>query len=157
MFPRNSGSVRVWIALVAGLLLLAGAGWLIRDPRAAQAALGTGPAPGAQTTANGVIVGQDYHHDTSPPLRTMPQIPYLPKGNPHEGNENPRIRISLRKDVSDASAVQRSLAPLAMPATILNFDGVPFPGVVCNCAPPDTDGEVGATQYLQMVSECSTA
>ena len=28
-----------------------------------------------------------------------------------------------------------------------------FPGVSCNCAPPDTNGEVGKTQYLQMVNE----
>ena len=49
--------------------------------------------------------------------------------------------------------VQNVLAPLAMPTPILNFDGIPFPGVGCNCAPPDTDGEVGATQYVQMVNE----
>ena len=36
---------------------------------------------------------------------------------------------------------------------ILNFAGIPFPGVVCNCAPPDTNGEVGATQYVQIVNE----
>ena len=41
----------------------------------------------------------------------------------------------------------------SMPAPILNFDGIPFPGVVCNCAPPDTNGEVGLTQYVQIVNE----
>ena len=40
-----------------------------------------------------------------------------------------------------------------MPAPILNFNGIPFPGVGCNCAPPDTNGEVGATQYVQIVNE----
>ena len=45
------------------------------------------------------------------------------------------------------------MAPLAMPTPSLNFDGIPFPGVGCNCAPPDTDGEVGATQYVQMVNK----
>src|SRR5438046_6222225 len=40
-----------------------------------------------------------------------------------------------------------------MPGTTLNFDGIPFPGVACNCAPPDTNGEVGATQYVQIVNE----
>src|SRR5204862_1070699 len=34
-----------------------------------------------------------------------------------------------------------------------NFDGIPFPGVGCSCAPPDTVGAVGATQYVQMVNE----
>src|SRR5258706_931620 len=40
-----------------------------------------------------------------------------------------------------------------MPSPLLNFDGVAFPGVACNCAPPDTNGEVGATQYVQIVNE----
>ena len=40
-----------------------------------------------------------------------------------------------------------------MPAPLLNFDGIGFPGVACNCAPPDTNGEVGATQYVQIVNE----
>ena len=39
-----------------------------------------------------------------------------------------------------------------MPATILNFDGVLYPGVNCNCSPPDTNGAVGATQYVQWVN-----
>ena len=40
-----------------------------------------------------------------------------------------------------------------MPSAILNFDGIPFPGVNCNCAPPDTNGEVGSTQYVQIVNK----
>jgi len=39
-----------------------------------------------------------------------------------------------------------------MPSPTLNFPGIPFPGVSCNCAPPDTNGEVGATQYVQTVN-----
>ena len=40
-----------------------------------------------------------------------------------------------------------------IPAPISNFDGIPAPGVVCNCSPPDTNGAVGTTQFLQMVNE----
>jgi hypothetical protein len=47
----------------------------------------------------------------------------------------------------------RALAPAAMPAPTLSFNGIPFPGVGCNCAPPDTNGEAGATQYVQIVNE----
>src|SRR5437870_12552779 len=36
--------------------------------------------------------------------------------------------------------------------TILNFNGVPYPGVNCSCAPPDTNGEPGTTQYVQIVN-----
>jgi len=28
-----------------------------------------------------------------------------------------------------------------------------FPGVGCNCAPPDTNGQVGKVQYVEMVNE----
>ena len=42
---------------------------------------------------------------------------------------------------------------MSMPGTLNNFDGIPFPGVACNCAPPDTNGEVGATQYVQIANE----
>ena len=42
---------------------------------------------------------------------------------------------------------------LNMPSPLLNFNGIAFPGVACNCAPPDTNGEVGATQYVQIVNE----
>src|SRR5205807_2561358 len=51
------------------------------------------------------------------------------------------------------TTVQGSLAAPAVPGTSLNFEGISFPGVVCSCAPPDTNGEVGATQYVQIVNE----
>ena len=57
-----------------------------------------------------------------------------------------------RTRLSITGSILRFLAP-SIPAPILNFDGIPFPGVGCNCAPPDTNGEVGATQYVQMVNE----
>ena len=40
-----------------------------------------------------------------------------------------------------------------MPGPKLNFDGIGFPGVGCNCAPPDTNGEAGLTQYVQIVNQ----
>src|SRR5690242_6281485 len=97
-------------------------------------------------TENGVLVGQDYHHDTSPPLRELPAIPYKGAAE-HEANLNPLLKHP-HKDAPDGSLAQLRLAPLAMPAPILNFDGIPFPGVVCNCALSDTNGEVGAIQYV---------
>ena len=41
----------------------------------------------------------------------------------------------------------------SIPAPILGWNGIPFPGVGCNCAPPDTNGEIGKVQYVQMVDE----
>ena len=73
-----------------------------------------------------------------------------------EANLNPKLPLPLHVDAPDP-VVDRGAAgtpgPGAMPAPILNFDGIPFPGVGCNCAPPDTNGAVGLTQYVQMVNE----
>ena len=97
-----------------------------------------------------VVVGHSTHNDTSPPLRDMKQLPLTFKPQ-REANENPRVNPS-HKNVKD-EALQTAPITAAMPSTDLNFDGVPFPGVACNCAPPDTNGEVGATQYVQIVNE----
>jgi hypothetical protein len=72
-----------------------------------------------------------------------------------EENLNPRIPHPFHVDIPDPvvdRGILALLAPNAMPAPILNFDGIMFPGVACNCRPPDTDGAVGATQYVQMVN-----
>ncbi|MEO5952685.1 MAG: hypothetical protein ABIQ44_09495, partial [Chloroflexia bacterium] len=101
-------------------------------------------------TQTGTSSGQSYHNDTSPNLRDMPQIP-MKAVKESEANLNPYTKVQYA-DRPD-TVVQSIISPLAMPTPILNFDGIGFPGVACNCAPPDTDGEVGATQYVQMVNK----
>jgi hypothetical protein len=54
--------------------------------------------------------------------------------------------------VVQESTLLGQLAPPLLPAQLLNFGGIPYPGVDCFCVPPDTNGEVGATQYVQMVN-----
>src|SRR5437762_677125 len=100
-----------------------------------------------------VITGSSVHNDKSEPLRDMKQLPIMRKPE-REANENPRISHSHR-DVTDPVVQSAATASVTanMPGTTLNFDGIPFPGVACNCAPPDTNGEVGATQYVQIVNE----
>jgi hypothetical protein len=117
-----------------------------------RAQFGTSVVQAAEkSSGNSVIVGHSYHNDTSPPLREIPPQPYTGKPE-HEANENPRIP-NHHKDGPD-EAVQSLHAPtLNMPAPVLDFDGVAYPGVSCNCAPPDSDGEVGLTQYVQIVNE----
>jgi Carboxypeptidase regulatory-like domain/Fibronectin type III domain len=110
----------------------------------------TGVAQSGQGPAGEPSSGRDYRHDTSRPLRDIPPLPYVGKAE-HEANRNPR-RISQHRDEPETVA-QTTLAEPAMPSAGLNFDGVGFPGVACNCAPPDTNGEVGATQYAQIVNE----
>ena len=107
-------------------------------------------------------VGQSYHHDVSPALRDLPALwpPPAPKSGGEElreANLNPLLLHPNHIDVPDPviqrGSLLRLLVPDAMPAPILNFDGIPFPGVGCNCAPPDTNGAVGATQFVQIVNE----
>lgn len=101
----------------------------------------------------GVIVGASYHNDVSPALRDQPAMPIQARQE-REAAENPHIP-NQHKDspdlVVDKGTLLSQLAP-SIPAPILTFAGIPFPGVGCNCAPPDTNGEVGTTQYVQMVN-----
>jgi hypothetical protein len=105
---------------------------------------------------NGVLQGKAYKHDkTAKPLRDTPQVANKPREE--DEDQEPRRQAEPR-NVSDGglkgqAADQAALASPQMPTANTNFDGIPFPGVGCNCAPPDTDGEVGLTQYVQLVNE----
>jgi hypothetical protein len=142
------------LALVATLIL-------VNQPGAGPELLGAGgtlPVTAAESAngpvdmGNGHFVGADQHHDKSPELRTIKPIPVrgVPLDEEEDGEGGGRV---TRGSTGPAAPVQNQLASPAMPATSLSFDGIPFPGVVCNCAPPDTNGEVGATQYVQIVNE----
>jgi hypothetical protein len=101
-----------------------------------------------------ISVVASYHNDTSRPLRDMKPQPLVPKGV-HE-NENPHIPNKHRDapdPVVQSSFSVQNILTTNMPSPLLNFNGIGFPGVACNCAPPDTNGEVGATQYVQIVNE----
>src|ERR1700730_14904144 len=118
-------------------------------------ALASNPGQVIQDQKPDITVTASYHNDTSMPVRDMKPQPALPKTE-HE-NENPRIPTKHKDSpdpvVQDRMDVLESLVAPNMPSPILNFNGIFFPGVACNCAPPDTNGEVGATQYVQIVNE----
>ena len=109
----------------------------------------------AQGRKQEVVSGISIRNDTSIPMREMKQKPY--DGGPkREANTNPKIS-HFHKDAPDR-VVQTTITAdeftaANMPTVDQNFNGIPFPGVTCNCAPPDTVGEVGDTQYVQMVNK----
>ena len=108
------------------------------------------PRPAAGPGPLKIAHGRDSRHDESPKLRDIPKIR---EGlQPREESE-PNPPIDLKHTDSRDPVVQRAPAVPKMPGPVLNFDGIAFPGVVCNCAPPDTNGEVGLTQYVQTVNE----
>jgi hypothetical protein len=96
-----------------------------------------------------------WHNDLSRPLREQPMI-WPPIEREHEANPNPKIALQ-HQDAPDPviqnSFLQRMIKTPAIPSPILSWNGIIYPGVGCNCAPPDPDGEVGKTQYVQMVNE----
>lgn len=113
-------------------------------------------APTAQQ--NSVTVGQSYHNDVSPPLRSMPPWSIADVKSEHEANENPKVphrHQDAFDPVVQSMQASNNLATVSptIAAALSNFDGIPFPGVGCNCAPPDTNGAVGKTQYVQIVNE----
>src|ERR1700730_13198043 len=95
------------------------------------------------------------HSDVSRPLRDQPLI-WPPAETEHEANLNPKIPHQHQDgpdQVIQSSFWQRMINTPAIPGPVLSWAGIAYPGVGCNCAPPDTDGEVGKTQYFQMVNE----
>ena len=143
---------RAQVARISRGALLLPRKLLSATPRVLRSAvLGSSVKSAAREQAgNGVIVGTSYHNDISPPLRDMKPLPIESLGE-HEANENPRIPAH-HEDSPDEVVQDQHVSSPSMPGTILSFDGIPFPGVACNCAPPDTDGEVGLTQYVQIVN-----
>jgi hypothetical protein len=112
-----------------------------------------------KTSADSVWVGASYHNDVSPPLRDMPDRTEADsrREGDREANKNPKI--PYRHIDGPDPVVQSWHASVFgaqgpnIPLPIRTFDGIPFPGVGCNCAPPDPNGEVGLTQYVQIVNE----
>jgi uncharacterized repeat protein (TIGR01451 family) len=97
-----------------------------------------------------MIVGHAVSHVRTRPLRSLHPAPVTFRPE-HEATPNP-VLDSSHQNARDP-VVQRRLGTPRMPAPSLNFDGIAYPGVNCNCAPPDTNGEVGATQYVQIVNQ----
>ena len=109
--------------------------------------------------SSSVWVGASYHNDVSPPLRDMAAATEYDfrHGGEQEANENPKIPYR-HVDTADPVVQNWDASVFAgkgprIPVPIRTFDGIPFPGVGCNCAPPDPNGAVGLTQYVQIVNE----
>jgi hypothetical protein len=110
----------------------------------------------ANAASNGQIVTvvRPEYADISKPIREYPGWPTLARTSKTEGPENPQIPLP-HVDQPDAVVQKKSLLGLLapnIPSPILTFDGIPDVAGFCNCEPPDTNGEVGATQYVQMVN-----
>jgi hypothetical protein len=97
----------------------------------------------------------DVHHDVSPPLRDLIRTAPPPSLERHEAE--PVRRIPLPPGLSqlpEDPIRQRTIAPLT-PVVSQSFEGLGQGqyGFSVTSAPPDTNGAVGATQYVQWVNQ----
>jgi hypothetical protein len=100
----------------------------------------------AQT--RGPIVFHELHHDTSLPLSAYPVV-WVPSHEREIKNPmRPNPFAAPGSPVTPDGALQTELLPEVSAIIGLNFDGQNADGV----APPDTNGAVGATQYVQWVN-----
>ncbi len=114
--------------------------------------LGFGLPGRAQDEHSGPEVIYEDHHDVSPPLRDIEPIAPpegLRRAIPLRLTHPPRVTPNQPDPV-----LQTSTGPLVAATAGLNFLGV---GVGLGtftdcCAPPDTNGAVGATQFVQWVN-----
>ncbi|HEX8025682.1 MAG TPA: carboxypeptidase-like regulatory domain-containing protein [Candidatus Limnocylindrales bacterium] len=157
MLATRRSQLTVLAAALASLALITGfvltnrpTGPRLDAPAAGTTVTAAQSANGPVDVGNGVKVGASQKNDHSPALRTIKAIP--PRPLPAESDQD--TEHTDRSPVKANDPVRQTSQPaVAMPSTALNFEGIDFPGVSCNCAPPDTNGEAGATQYVQMVNE----
>src|SRR5262245_9921586 len=143
MFQRTSSPLRVLL----GMLLFC---WFAL-PLLPQVAINS-------PSVTGMTVRAEVHHDVSPPLRDMPVI-VPPISFLHEAEPVRLLPLGpgFKPPEAPDSVHQRTaaIAPAGLAPTVnLGFDGLGNGslGFTVNSAPPDTNGAVGSTQYVQWVN-----
>ena len=134
-------SRRVILGVVAISALLATPIWLNSTAGGASPGQSAGPP----------VVLSEAHHDVSPPLRSIPEAAPLPRSGDEVENEIPRV---VRVPGGPDGALQHSLnAPVpGMPSPINNFAGAQNTDNASLVFPPDTEGDVGPNNYVQVVN-----
>src|SRR5258708_15267159 len=108
----------------------------------------------------GPIVRQAVHHDVSPALRDLPTLSQSRPNVAEKDEAEPVRRIPLARGLKPPSQPDSALQSAAAPAPGLaisvsqNFEGLGDGQYNFSLvgAPPDTNGAVGATQYVQWVN-----
>ena len=117
-------------------------------------ATGTARAVGTMT------VIREVRHDVSPPLRTLARVfPFAARGFPHQSEPVRRLPLPQRVKAANALDLALQSAAIARPLSIAlvhDFQGLgaeQLPNTFSDqVEPPDTNGAVGTTQYVQWVN-----
>ncbi len=103
-------------------------------------------AASAATVQRNPIVTHENKHDVSLPLKVMAaNAPAPPKGQIIM-REHPSPKHFVGNTNGIDSAVQQEFLPSVSTTTLLNFDAIT--GAQGGAIPPDTNGSVGATQFV---------
>src|SRR5262245_57756234 len=131
------------VALVIAVVLVGAARLLPQAPSHPQAAL----------SPHSMVVQRAVAHDISAPLSTLRADKKTGKGHVDEDGRE-QLPLAPATSAPD-TAVQAGAGPRIPVTTGLSFAGVGNGdyGFVPDAAPPDTNGAVGATQYVQWVNE----
>lgn len=106
-----------------------------------------------QAEMRGPMVIHAIAHDISPDLRSIPPAPRIAGVKRVVPNQRIPIPRAENANAPERDAALQSSAPAAMaPAMGLSFDGVGIPNYPVQYAPPDTNGDVGLTQYVQITN-----
>ena len=150
------------VVLAGAVLALAGAGTAGKgavhgrvgasNSGTAGSSLASAPA----TASFGPNVSTGIYQGESPAVSSLPVLPVVPGPLHARGIES--LQPGSSSNAQDP-VVQRSRGTGPISAPIQNFDGICLPfgppcaqQSSCSCLPPDTNGEVGATQYVQIVN-----
>jgi hypothetical protein len=157
-------NLRVLIGLVVALagVLLALVGFGTFSNVSAQANVASTSSPGQGQESNGQQIGQTtviraVHSDLSPPLRDQPVV-WPQAGKEREPHVHPMIPFKHQDaldPVIQSSLFQPLVTPPAIPGPIQQWADIGKPCTGCpppDAAPPDTNGAVGKTQYVEMVN-----
>jgi hypothetical protein len=162
---RRAGIVVSLPVVLAGIVLAATAGSAgtpareagVGIVRAANSVPSGASAPAAnRSTSFGPNVIDGEFLGESPAVATLPILPVIP--GPLHTRDNESLQMGGNTDAHDPVVQhQKGTGPISAP--IQNFDGICLPfgppcaqPSSCSCLPPDTDGEVGGTQYVQAVN-----
>ena len=99
------------------------------------------------------VVRTSVVNGLSPAVRDLPAAPALAPRviEVDDGLRRVRPNRAVPANFVDA-AVQRALGSLDMPAPLATFEGMTAAEGCNGCIPPDTNGAVGPTQFVQMVN-----
>jgi uncharacterized repeat protein (TIGR01451 family) len=138
---RRVRPTRILAALLLCLIVAAGVG---------ASARGTGRA--SRDASATPVTLRAVAHDTSAPLQAMNRGPISMRIHAPMLNEWRERVQTVGAPVNDP-VVQRAPGSARMPATTTNFDGLALADAGgASYLPPDTSGDVGLTQYVQVVN-----